>query len=243
MITSVSNAKMKQIKKLWQKKYRQKEQQFLVEGPHLVEEAVEANQASLLIKGESAKPIKMDNSIDILDVTDEVMQAIGSTQTSQGWMAVCIMQKPSRPRDGNVLLVDGVQDPGNLGTIIRTAEAAGMAGIVLSDATVDPYNDKVIRSSQGAIFHIPIQYKDLEEQMTVLREEGKTIIGTAMEGKDYRTFTPNHEGFALVLGNEGAGVQPHLLERTDHNVTIPIFGNAESLNVAVAAGILIYQWS
>ncbi|EZH66772.1 hypothetical protein DH09_02185 [Bacillaceae bacterium JMAK1] len=243
MITSASNPKIKQIKKLQQKKYRHKEQRFLVEGPHLVEEAIRADRVETLLQSESAKQLAIETAVESLLVSDDVMKAISATKTSQGWMAICKLPEDSLPTDGNLLFIDGVQDPGNLGTIIRTAEAAAVTAIMISEDTVDPYNDKVIRSTQGAIFHIPIVRVDLREQIIAQQQAGKVIIGTAMEGHDYRKLTMESRDFGIIVGNEGAGVSKELLALTDENVTIPIVGQSESLNVAVATAILIYQWS
>jgi len=243
LIMSASNPKIKQIKKLQQKKYRQKEQRFLVEGPHLVEEAIQAGRAESLLQSESAKPLAIETAMEPLFVSDEVMKGISATKTSQGWLAVCKLPDESFPTEGNLLFIDGVQDPGNLGTIIRTAEAAAIAGIIISEETVDPYNDKVIRSTQGAIFHLPIVRADLREQMIAQQQAGKVIIGTAMKGHHYREIDLESRDFGLLVGNEGAGVSNELLALTDENVTIPIVGQSESLNVAVATAILIYQWS
>lgn len=174
-------------------------------------------------------------------VTDEVMNNLTQTETSQG--IYCIVKIPSQTLpetyQGKYILLDGVQDPGNAGTIVRTADAAGFAGVIFGSGSVDPYNDKVVRSMQGSQFHVPIYRTEL---LSII-ENFEKVYGTALDplAKDYRQVEKN-ENIAIVLGNEGNGVSVEILEKTTHNLYIPIFGKAESLNVAIAAGILIYHF-
>src|SRR5699024_7511376 len=133
-----------------------------------------------------------------------------------------------------------IQDPGNLGTIIRTADAAGFSNIILGRGTVDLYNDKVIRATQGSLFHIPIVQKDLTESIPRLKESGFSVLATTLQrAKNYRDIEPS-EKTAIILGNEGSGVDETLINMADELVKIPIYGKAESLNVGIAAGILMY---
>lgn len=162
-IESVQNQKVKQWRKLHTKKERDASGTFLIEGMHLVEEAIKnkSDIKELILSEETAIPKHWDlDNLSIIYVTKEIMKAISETETPQGAAAVCI-QKDSGSISTwkKVILIDALQDPGNLGTIIRTADAAGLDGVILGDGTVDPYNSKAVRSSQGSIFHIPVVRK------------------------------------------------------------------------------------
>ncbi|MBP2077386.1 TrmH family RNA methyltransferase [Oceanobacillus polygoni] len=242
MITSVKNEKVKQWKKLHKRRERTQAGAFLVEGFHLVEEAVNSNWTvrEVIIQEDVEQPSWTD-SYPVVIVSENVMAHITQTTTPQGIIAVIESCEQTKRSGNHLLLIDSIQDPGNLGTIIRTADAAGMDGILLGDGTVDLYNDKVIRSTQGSIFHIPIFHANLEEVLSDLKEEGFSIWATALENaSNYNDITPEGK-VAIILGNEGAGVQAELIKQADRSVKIPIYGQAESLNVSIAAGILMYH--
>lgn len=241
-ITSVKNQQIKEWKKLYTKKERDRSGLFIVEGYHLVEEALKADQIYHIILHEDKElPRTWDyGSISITTVTDEVMNMLSDMESPQGVMAICHQQKhtSSNVNGRKLLLIDSVQDPGNIGTMIRTADAAGMDAIILGEGCADPYNPKVVRSTQGSIFHLPIIKVQLEELIDVLNIP---VYGTALEGAiPYHQVESSNE-FALLVGNEGQGVAKQLLEKTTKNLYIPIYGKSESLNVAVAAGILMYH--
>lgn len=241
MITSVKNEKIKALKKLHQKKYRSQTNTFLIEGAHLIEEALLSswNTKEIIVSEEVSVP-ETAQGLTITLVTKQVFKELSFTASPQGIMAVVEMKKESTA-DGEVLvLLDAIQDPGNLGTIIRTADAAGANGIVLGRGSVDLFNDKVIRATQGSIFHIPIFQADLEEELAHLKQAGYHIWATALEEAENYKMLPIPQKTAILFGNEGAGVKELLLEKADERVTIPIFGKAESLNVSIAAGILLY---
>ena len=242
MITSVKNEKVKQWKKLHKRKERTQAGAFLVEGFHLVEEAVKSNWTvrEVIIQEGVELPSWTDN-YPVVSISDNVMAYISQTAAPQGIIAVIESRQQTQRSGNHLLLIDSIQDPGNLGTIIRTADAAGMDGIMLGDGTVDLYNDKVIRSTQGSIFHIPIIHANLGEMVSALKEEGFAIWATALENaSNYNDIIPGNK-MAIILGNEGAGVQADLIEQADRSVKIPIYGQAESLNVSIAAGILMYH--
>ena len=244
-IDSVKNPQVKMWKKLHTKKERDKNGLFLVEGYHLVEEALRTKQMvkELIVSEEVDIPSGWDvNDVSLTVVASDIMKAISDTETPQGIAAVCYQQKNDHiPENANkILLIDAVQDPGNLGTMLRTADAAGVELVVVGTGSVDLYNSKVIRSTQGAIFHLPVIKGQLEEIIPTLKNRGISVYGTSLtNAKPYMDVQPNHS-FALLVGNEGSGVADSLLEQTDENLYIPIYGKSESLNVAVAAGILLY---
>lgn len=244
-IQSIQNEKVKEWKKLSSKKGRDKAGQFLVEGYHLVEEALKKEYAVLLIADENIElphSWKLDD-IEIYHVSSLVANTLAETETTQGIFAVCDKKELATEHYSKVLLLDGVQDPGNIGTIIRTADAAGVEVVVCGEGCVDVYNSKALRSTQGSIFHLPVVKGNLHEWIKQLKEKNIPIYGTSLHNAvDYRHAEPSDE-FALVVGNEGNGVSESILNECNQNLYIPILGDAESLNVTVATGILLYHFS
>lgn len=244
-IHSVNNPQVKEWKKLLTKKGRDKTGSFIVEGYHLVEEAL--NQVDIvthLIVSENVElPPKWDyGEIPLTIVTDDVMKSLSDTETPQGVVAICQQEKAeiANIKAKTFLLIDAVQDPGNVGTMIRTADAAGIDAVIIGVGSVDIYNPKVLRSAQGSHFHLPLISGDLQTWIEKLQADSIPIYGTALEnGRVYTEVLPQ-ESFALIVGNEGNGVSKHLLKQTTTNLYIPIYGQSESLNVAVASGILLY---
>lgn len=241
MITSVKNEKVKRLKKLHKKKERLQTSTFLIEGFHLLEEAWRSNWViEEIIVQENIQIPNWCKAFDIEIVTENVFKHISETQTPQGIAAVIKMKEQTLDKGIFYLLIDAIQDPGNLGTIIRTADACGVDGIILGNGTVDLYNDKVIRATQGSIFHIPIIQADLHDEIISLKEKGFSIWATAIENAKKYNEIPTREKVGLILGNEGSGVDEFYIQLADEVVTIPIYGKAESLNVSIAAGILMY---
>lgn len=242
MITSIQNSHVKNWRKLHQKKERLKTGTFLVEGYHLIEEAQKSNWdiQEIIIEEEAEVPSWCEQK-KVTFVSTLVFEQIAQTETPQGIIAVVAMNHKQAFTGNQLLLIDRVQDPGNLGTMIRTADAAGFSAVILGDGTVDPYNDKVIRSTQGSIFHIPIFQENLYEKITTLKQEGFSIWAAALEGAQMYHDVVATEKTALIVGNEGAGIDENLIQKADTIVKIPIYGQAESLNVSIAAGILMYH--
>jgi RNA methyltransferase, TrmH family len=246
IIQSSKNPVVKQWKKLLTKKGRDQSRSYIVEGFHLVEEALKQSETVLeLIFIEGVElPNKWNlDGIELIQVSEEAGKALSDTETTQGVFAVC-RQKETTSIDEckTFLLLDGLQDPGNIGTIIRTAEASGIDAVILGKGTVDLYNQKVLRSAQGSHFHLPIIKGDLSDIIRDLKEKGIPVYGTALEnGEEYTTVSPQGT-YALIVGNEGSGMSPEILSITDQNLYIPIYGRSESLNVAIAAGILLYYF-
>lgn len=242
MITSIQNNQVKKWKRLHQRKHRERQEQFLIEGFHLIEEALDSHWIveHIIVQDEADLPAKVDKR-DVTFVSKHVFEHLSQTKTSQGIIGVIKRKSFAEVKGERILLIDGIQDPGNLGTIVRTAVAAGYDGIVLGDGTVDLFNDKAIRATQGAFFHLPFMRQNLHETILALKQEQFTIVASALEGAMDIQDAPKLHKFALILGNEGAGIQEKLLEKSDFKVKIPLYGKAESLNVSVAAGIFMYM--
>nr|WP_077621297.1 RNA methyltransferase [Sediminibacillus massiliensis] len=242
MITSVQNNKVKQWNKLKKRKERYKSKSFLVEGYHLVEEAYRSNwEIEELILNENTSVPEWGRGFPCTIVSEHVFKTVTDTKTPQGIAAEIKMKQPKLDQFRKILLIDSVQDPGNLGTMIRTADAAGFEGVVLGTGTVDLYNDKVIRATQGSMFHVPVLEKDLIEMMEELKDQDYEIWASALTNSEVYTDCEVPEKVALIMGNEGAGIDAEILERATRNIKIPIYGAAESLNVSVAAGVLMYH--
>nr|WP_106780291.1 RNA methyltransferase [Lysinibacillus timonensis] len=248
-IESTQNALVKHWKKLTTlRKEREKTGEFIVEGFHLVEEALKNKDqiVQIIIREGVNLPLLWDiDNVMIVEITDSVAKEIAETETSQGVFAHCKQIKISEDRMKSwrkLLLVDAVQDPGNIGTMIRTADAAGIDAVILGKGSVDAFNPKTLRSAQGSHFHIPIVKGDLLEWVEKLQDKDIPVYGTALENAIPYTEVNSSEEFAIIVGNEGSGIHPTLLDKTNQNVIIPIIGQAESLNVAVATGILLYQF-
>jgi TrmH family RNA methyltransferase len=244
-IESINNSKVKQWKKLLTKKERDKSGTFLVEGFHLVEEALKQGEQILeiIVSEKVDLPQQWDTgSLPVTLITEEISNSLSDTEAPQGIYAVCHQgnSETANPNAKTFLLIDAVQDPGNLGTIIRTADAAGIDAVIVGHGSVDIFNAKVLRSAQGSHFHLPIIRGDMHEWVNKLKGENIPVYGTALEGASVYTETSTGDSFALIVGNEGSGVSKKILAKTTANLYIPIYGKSESLNVAVATGILLY---
>jgi RNA methyltransferase, TrmH family len=244
-IQSINNPQVKQWKKLLTKKERDRSGTFLVEGFHLVEEALRQGEqiVEIIVSEQVGLPPRWDTgSASVTIVTEEIANAMSDTETPQGIYAVC-RQLVSKVTDAKTyLLLDAIQDPGNLGTMIRTADAAGIDAVIVGRGSVDIFNSKVLRSGQGSHFHLPIISGDLDEWVEKLKEKNIPVYGTALENGTIYTETQPSDAFALIVGNEGNGVSKEILANTTGNLYIPIYGKSESLNVAVATGILLYYF-
>ncbi|KIL43789.1 TrmH family RNA methyltransferase [Jeotgalibacillus soli] len=245
-LQSTQNVQVKQWKKLSTKKGRDQSGLFLVEGFHLVEEALRTLfivEEVIIQEGVDIPHSFQTDEVDITMVTREIVDIIAETEYSQGIFAVCKQENKEITTAGfeRVLIIDSVQDPGNIGTMIRTADAVGMDAVVLGKGSADPYNAKVLRSAQGSHFHLPIIKAAIQEVLTELKERDIPVYGTALEGGKPFKDVPSGGSFALIMGNEGAGVQDEWLKQSDQNLYIPIYGKSESLNVAVATGVLLYH--
>jgi TrmH family RNA methyltransferase len=258
-IESKQNSRFKAWKKLLTKKGRKEQGQFLIEGEHLVEEALRSGWpiVEVITSEDFHCPENWNESHPVLMSEKKVLPSslfveLSETMTPQG-IAVVVKKENSYfieaiekllEQSHFLLLVDQVQDPGNLGTMIRTADAAGVDGIILGRGTVDPYSGKALRSTQGSVFHLPMYEQELESMIPLLQEKGWLVYGTSLQdAKDYREIEVKEEQkIALLVGNEGEGVAQHLLNIVNLKIKIPIWGKAESLNVAIATGVLLYYF-
>ena len=239
LYTSKENPKIKEIRKLQSKKYRDEANLFLIEGMHLVEEAYKSGilKTVIVLEGEE-HPF----SVDFMEVTKEVMSTLRDLSSVPRIMGVCEKRKPKKEYGNSILILDGIQDPGNLGTIIRSSVAFHVDTIIASSDTVDFYNPKVIRSSQGMFFHQNIETRKLEEVLPILKEKGYHLIGTKVENGISIKKYPKKEKYALIMGNEGNGVRKEILSYCDDFVHIPMNSLCESLNVGVATSIILYEF-
>lgn len=239
-ITSVENKKIKQLAKLKQKKYRDMADIFLVEGEHLVEEALKANRLIEIILLEGTT---FSTNLPITYVSKEVMHKLTDLDTPTVIIGVCKKNTDNKYIGQKYLILDDIQDPGNLGTIIRSAVAFNITTIILSKNSVDLYNPKVIRATQGMLFHINIISGKITDMINDLKKLGTTIYGTdVVRGIDVRSLSKNEKkNFALVMGNEGNGIKKEVKSLCDKNLYIKMNNKVESLNVAVATSIILYE--
>lgn len=228
-IESLSNAKVKDWNKLKEKKYRDEAGLFLIEGDHLIKEALKKQMV--------VSTIGLNETYDYT-VNPEILKKLSSQKSGTKEIAVVKKIEERKVEGDKILILDNIQDPGNLGTIIRSAVAFNISTIILSDDCVDLYNDKVIRSSEGMIFNINIVRKKLIEIIPKLKENGYTVYATTVNGSGY--FENDHK-IALVIGNEGNGIKENILNLCDKNITIKMNKECESLNAGVAASILMYE--
>lgn len=252
-LTGLQNPLVKAAAELKQKKYRQQRGEFLAEGLRTVEEAVafKAAQQLFYTATEDERTLRLLEQaaalqVKLVCVSEAVMKKIADTETPQGIIAVCRMQEQPLEQllaSGRMLLVlDRVGDPGNIGTMLRTADAAGVGGIILLKGTADIYAPKTVRSSMGSLFHVPILSGVAEQEfIDNAKKAGYQILVTALDGADNLYQADLKGRLAFVMGNEAGGVSTTLLQQADKRVFIPMRGKAESLNVAMAAGIIMFE--
>jgi len=250
-IESKENNLFKLIKKLKEKRFRIKEEKFLLEGLRLVEEAIKAKvMIENIIINEKVKDkilfedyIKTFDERKIVIMDNKLFLQITQTENPQGIVAVVKNKEGKLDVNGSFYVVcDKVQDPGNLGTIIRTSHAAGADGIILTKGTADIYNDKTLRSTMGSIFYIPVFYDDEDFNIIKsLKEKGFSLVVTSLQ-ESRNFFDEDLRGKTMVtVGNEGNGVSQELMDIADKKVKIPMPGGAESLNVAIATSVILFE--
>lgn len=248
-IESKENSLFKDIKKLKEKKYRQQTGKYIIEGFRFVEEALKSNaeieyiviDEKVLSKGEQLISENTIGEAKIIVMNSSLFSQVVFTTTPQGIIAISKMKRTLLSEGEMFILVDKVQDPGNMGTIIRTAHAAGASGIILTKGTVDVYNDKTLRSTMGSIFYVPIIEDEDLSFIGSLKERGYKLLVSSLQGNK-NFFEEDLSGKLIIaVGNEGSGVSDEVADLADMKVKIPMPGNAESLNVAVATSIMVYE--
>lgn len=238
LYSSVNNEKIKNLKKLNTKKYRDETNLYLVEGEHLVKEAYENNVLEELILLENTK-LNIDTKTSY--VTKNVLNFISNLETPNGILGIC--KKKENTLQGNkIVILEDIQDPGNLGTIIRSSVAFNVDTLVLSSNTVDLYNPKVIRATQGMIFKLNIIIENnLEKLIQNLKQNNYTIYTTNVKNGNSLKTIEKKDKLAIIMGNEGSGVSEKLNSLADKYLYIDMNKNCESLNVAVATSIILYE--
>ncbi len=249
VISGSSNQTVKYAKALKLRKNREKYGEFKAEGERFVKEAVMSEwEISKIILSESFyKSGRYDFDIDPVIMTDKLFSEISDTENPQGIMAVVKIKEPDRELDDlkSAIILDRLQDPGNMGTVIRTADAFGIDGIILSEGCTDVYSGKVLRATMGSIFHIPIYREEsTEEIISMLQKYGFTVYASHLKGTPVSKsgfYEAREERTAVIIGNEAEGIRETAARMADYLVKIPMPGKAESLNASVAAGILMYE--
>lgn len=251
VITSKDNQLIKEVKKLKEKRFRDEKGQFIVEGFRFCSEALISHfEIPFLFISEGSLDRwksfnlenKLQNSTKVYQVKDSVLKSICSTDTPQGVAAVASKANTDlKYDDGFYILADRIQDPGNMGTIIRTAHAAGASGVITTEGTVDIYNEKTMRSTMGSIFHVPVIEDSNLNIIKELKKRGfKLVVSTLDTDKNFFDVSLK-DNVIIAVGNEGNGISDRVQGLADIKVKIPMPGGAESLNVGVAASIMVFE--
>lgn len=251
-ITSIHNPKIKQWSQLLTKRARESQGQFLLEGVHLIQEALQAgiHIHTILYSLEKKFPVELSRMTSLvtewIGVSEAVLTKCSDTQTPQGVVAVTeklkwTLQSFMEKENGLVIAIDGVQDPGNLGTIIRSADAVGATGIILGRGTVDLYNSKTVRATMGSMFHLPIVEGDLVELLPEASKQGIQLISASLTANRSCYEVDMTGATWFIVGNEGSGISAEIESLVSQKVIIPMPGRAESLNVAMAATVLLFE--
>ena len=236
--SSIHNDKIKFYKNLNIKKFRDENGLFLVEGEHLVEEASKSGllKEIIILDGND-----YDYNVNKIYVTSNVMKTISTLDSLPSIIGVCD-KNLNKVLGDKVLILDNIQDPGNLGTILRTVDSANLKQIVISKETADVFNSKVVRSTMGAIFRVNVvRSDDLVHDLIEMKNNGFKVVVTSLDTND-SVYDVNYMKKVIVIGNEANGVSKEVQEIADYKVKIPMLGKTESLNASVAAGILIYEY-
>lgn len=251
-ISSVNNQLIKDLAKLNKKKYREDSGLYLIEGFHLVQEALRAHrQFKYLLGTDEALSRIEEQGIDlkqnnVLLINQAITRHLTATKNSQAIFMVLKMAQPKQfPLNyGKWVLLDNLADPGNVGTIIRTADAAGFTGVIMSPESVDLYNPKTQRAMQGSQFHLELLKRDLIKSINELQANDLPVYASMLDSSARKLSDYQKQAqLGLVIGNEAHGVSQDIANLSDDKLYIPILGQAESLNAAVAAGIMIYHFA
>ncbi|NQU16555.1 MAG: RNA methyltransferase [Candidatus Saganbacteria bacterium] len=229
------------------KSVRKKEGKFVIEGPHLIEEALSDIEYIIYTKKHQVMIKAKEKGIPCYEISDKEYKKLSDVVTPQGIMAVVTsrdlsLQQISDKANSLIIACIDIQDPGNMGTIIRAADAANVSGIIASEGCVDIYNQKTIRSTAGSLFHIPVvQVDDIRDALVWLKSKNYKIVATDTAGIcDYWEINYT-ENTVVLIGNEGAGLGQEILSTADSVVKVPLPGKAESLNAAICASVIMYE--
>lgn len=254
VITSKDNEIIKNIRKLKDKKYRDLANQYIVEGIKLIEEALEegAKIDKIVVCEECVKDATLEQNLlyeiakyDCIYVNEKIFATLTDVTTPQGILAVINKENSEDSIDYNqemIVILDGIQDPGNLGTILRTVDSVGLNQIIVSANTADAYNPKVVRSTMGAIFRVKvIESTDLVQTIKNIKKHRFKILATSLQ-TEKSIFDIEYNKKAIVIGNEANGVTDEILAVSDIQAKIPMLGKTESLNASVATGVILYEY-
>lgn len=254
VITSKDNEIIKNIRKLKEKKYRDMNHEFIIEGIKLIKEAVaeEAKIKLIVVCEECLKDGCLDQKLlyeiakyDCIYVNQKVFSVLTDVQNPQGLLAV--IEKQDKEENINykedvIVVLDGIQDPGNLGTILRTIDSVGLSQVIVSKETADAYNPKVVRSTMGAIFRVNIiESENLLETLKNTKKHKYKIMATSLETKN-SIYDVDYHKKVLVIGNEANGVSKEILDYANEKIKIPMLGKTESLNASVATAVILYEY-
>lgn len=248
MITSISNPRVRQVIQ-WQtkSKERRRDKVFVAEGPKMYLEAPQELIREVYISESFRKQMDNFSCVDCETVSDEVFARMSDTQTPQGILAVVSqpeyeLNQLLKQKDPLFVILENLQDPGNLGTILRTGEGAGVTGVILSEGSVDIFNPKVIRATMGSVYRVPFLYEaDLLQTLEALHGAGVRTYAAHLRGETYYDSFSFREPTAFLIGNEGNGLTKALSDAASSYLKIPMEGKLESLNAAVAASLLMYE--
>ena len=255
VITSKDNEIVKNIKKLKEKKYRDQTGQYIIEGIKLVKEAIEekANIQKIVLCEDCENDGTIEKALmyeiakyDCIYVSKKVFETITDVNTPQGILAIikrkALDEQEISYKEDLIVVLDGIQDPGNLGTILRTVDSVGLSQIVLSEKTADPYNPKVVRSTMGAIFRLNIiQSNNIIEDLKKIKKNRFKLLATSLENSE-SIYNIDLNRKAIIIGNEANGVSKEVFDIVDEKTKIPMLGKTESLNAAVATGVILYEY-
>ena len=254
VITSKDNELVKNIKKLKEKKFRDNNNQFIIEGIKLVAEAIEekADIENIIVCEDCINNESIDKKLlyeiaryKCIYVTEKIFNTLSDVSNPQGILAVINRKTDNINIDYSedfIVVLDGIQDPGNLGTILRTVDSAGLKQIVISKETADPYNPKVVRSTMGGIFRVSIvRTNNIIKTLKEMKDNGFEVVVTSLDTNN-NIYNIQYNKKVVVIGNEANGVSKEVQDLADKKVKIPMLGKTESLNAGVAAGIMIYEY-
>lgn len=251
VISSKENEIIKHIKKLNEKKYRDEKKQYIIEGIKIVEEAIKENAQieEIILCEENIKEIPKDLISKIANykaiyVTEKIYKILTQVVNPQGIIAIIKKEEKTEIKyDEDIIVVlDDIQDPGNLGTILRTVDSIGLRQIIVSKGTADAYNPKVVRSTMGAIFRVNvIERENIKEAIKEMKQNQYQLVVTSLQ-TEKEIYDINYNKKIIVMGNEANGVSKEIQDIADEKVKIPMLGKTESLNVSIATGVVLYEY-